>query len=77
MAEKASVNPKLCKELKLNAKKWNGLQKVEIKSIDEKVAKAKQNKMADKLVESNNVLVPSLQENTKNKNTQKKHKHLA
>ena len=52
-------------------KKWNGLQKVEIKSIVKKVAKAQQNKMADRLLESNHVLVQSLQENTHNKDTSK------
>ena len=52
-------------------KKWNGLQKVEIKSIVKKVAKAQQNKMADRLLESNHALVQSLQENTHNKDTSK------
>ena len=46
------------------------MQKVEIKLIDRKVAKVQQNKMADRLGESNNVLIQSLKENTKNKNTQ-------
>ena len=57
-------------------KNWNGLQKVEIKPIDKRVAKAQQNKMADKLLESNHVLVQSLQENTKSKNSPK-NKHPA
>ena len=47
------------------------MQKVEIKSIVKKVAKAQQNKMADRLLESNHVLVQSLQENTHNKDTSK------
>ena len=46
------------------------MQKVEIKLIDRKVAKAQQHKMADRLGESNNVLIQSLKENAKKKNTQ-------
>ena len=46
------------------------MQKVEIKLIDRKVTKAQQHKMADRLGESNNVLIQSLKENAKNKNTQ-------
>ena len=46
------------------------MQKVEIRLIDRKVANAQQNKMADRLRESNNVLIQSLKENAKNKNTQ-------
>ena len=46
------------------------MQKVEIKLIDRKVTKAQQHKMADRLGEINNVLIQSLKENAKNKNTQ-------
>ena len=46
------------------------MQKVEIKLIDKTAAKAQQNKMAGRLRESNNVLIQSLKENAKNKNTQ-------
>ena len=48
------------------------MQKVEIKLIDKTAAKAQQNKMADRLGESNNVLIQSLKKNAKNKNTPKK-----
>ena len=47
------------------------MQKVQIKLIVRKVAKAQQNKMADRLGECNNVLIESLKENSNNKNTQK------
>ena len=46
------------------------MQKVEIKLIDRKVAKAQQHKMTHSLGKSNNVLIQSLKENAKNKNTQ-------
>ena len=46
------------------------MQKVEIKLIDRKVAKAQQNKMADRPGECNKVLIESLKENANNKNTQ-------
>ena len=53
-----------------SAENWNWVQKVEIKLMDRKVTKAQQHKMADRLGESNNVLIQSLKENAKNKNTQ-------
>ena len=49
---------------------WNWVQKVEIKLIDRKVGKAQQHKMTHSLGEGNNVLIQSLKENAKNKNTQ-------
>ena len=45
------------------------MQKVEIKFIDRKVAKAQQNKMAGSSGESDNTLIQSLKENAVNKNT--------
>ena len=45
------------------------MQKVEIKLIDRKVAKAQQNKMAGSSGESDNILIQSLKENAVNKNT--------
>ena len=45
------------------------MQKVEIKLIDRKVAKAQQNKMAGSSEESDNILIQSLKENAVNKNT--------
>ena len=54
----------------LGAKSWNWVQKVEIKLIDRKVAKAKKKKkMADSPGESDYILIQSLKENAKNKNT--------
>ena len=44
LAESTSINPKQCRKLKLSAKRWNWVQKVEIKLIDRKVAKARQTK---------------------------------
>ena len=46
------------------------MQKVEIRLIDRKVANTEQHKKADRLRESNNVLIQSLKKNAKNKNTQ-------
>ena len=46
------------------------MQKVEIKLIDRIVVNAQQNKMVDRLRESNNVLIQSLKKNAKIKNTQ-------
>ena len=45
------------------------MQKVEIKLIDRKVAKAQQNKMAGSSEESDNILIQNLKENAVNKNT--------
>ena len=45
------------------------MQKVEIKLIDRKVAKAQQNKMAASSGESDDILIQSLKENALNKNT--------
>ena len=45
------------------------MQKVEIKLIDRKVAKAQQNKMAGSSEESDNILIQNLNENAVNKNT--------
>ena len=45
------------------------MQKVEIKLIDRKVAKAQQNKMAGSSGESDNILIQSLKGNAVNKNT--------
>ena len=53
-----------------SAESLNWVQKVEIKLIDREVANAQQNKMADRLGESNDFLIQS-------KNTKKKHKQLA
>ncbi len=39
VAESTSINPKQCRKLKLSAKSWNWVQKVEIKLIDRKVGK--------------------------------------
>ena len=75
LAEKASVNLKLCRELKLNVKIEMDCRKLKLNRLT-RVAKAQQNKMADKLLESNHVLVQSLQENTKSKNSPK-NKHPA
>ena len=52
------------------------MQQVEIKLIDKTAAKAQQNKMADRLGESNNVLIQSLKKNAKNKNTQQSTNNL-
>ena len=52
------------------------MQKVEIKLLDKTVAKAQQNKMADRLGESNNVLIQSLKENAKNKHSQQSTNNL-
>ena len=70
LAENTSINPKQCRKLKLSAKSWNWVQKVEIKLIDKTVAKAQQNKMAGRL-RNNNVLIQSLKENTLNKTPNK------
>ena len=48
--------------------------KVEIKLIDRKVAKARRNKVADR-GETNNILIQSLEENAKDKNTQQSTKN--
>ena len=53
------------------------MQRVEIKLIDRTVRKAQQNKMADWWGESNNVLIPSLRENAKNKKKTKQVKQIA
>ena len=45
------------------------MQKVVIKLIDRKVAKAQQNKMANSSGESDDILIQSLKENAMNKNT--------
>ena len=45
------------------------MQKVEIKLIDRKVAKAQQNKMAGSSGESDNILIQSLKENAVYNNT--------
>ena len=45
------------------------MQKVEIKLIDMKVARAQQNKMAGSSGESDNILIQNLKENAVNKNT--------
>ena len=45
------------------------MQKVEIKLIDRKVAKAQQNKMAGSSGKSDNILIQSLKANAVNKNT--------
>ena len=46
------------------------MQKVEIRLIDTKAGKAQRNKNTDDREESDNILIQSLKENARNKNTQ-------
>lgn len=72
LAENMSINLKQCRKLKLNAKSWNWVQKVEFHWLTNKFLKYRKEKKerTDSVGESNNFSVQKSRVNKKNKSTQ-------